>query len=515
MRHQSPYGNYGYAMLTASALRSPDKVALVCRGQSYTFDELNRRVNKVANALAAAGITAGMRVGSLLSDSLAIAHLYPAEAKIGAVIAAFNPYWPEDQIVATCSLSELDAFVFDRANAEMAARVRARVPSIRLWLAADGGGGATDLAALTERAADDEPTPGASDADPCALFYTSGTTGVSKAVVHTHTSTKNIGDFLLELPHHDDHVWGTGPIIWGVGFPCTLGAALAVGMKTALEDDFGPRPFLEAVQRERISHVTMLPSQWADLLANHPHDQYDLSSLKVILLGAEPLGAALLTKIRKRLPDVRLYAFYGQTEAPYTCIQELSDNPPEPEGVGRARSGCAVRILDPHGKRVVGQVGDLAIAGPHCMAEYFGQPAKNAGALKNGWFFSGDLGLLDAKGRLHVLGRKEDAIARGGRYIRPLEIEDVLMTVPGVGEAGAVGTPDGGTEQKIILAVAPEAGHSLSEDALWEIVRTKLPESHRPDLIVVADALPHTQDNSGGRGKLLRRAIRDRYEGRL
>jgi fatty-acyl-CoA synthase len=509
MRYQSPYGNYAYAVLTASARRTPDKVALVCRGRSYTFDELNRQVNKMANALLAAGVKPGMRVGSLLSDSLAIAHLYPAEAKIGAVIAAFNPFWPEDQIVATCNLSELDAFVFDRANAEMAARVRARVPSIRLWLSTD------DLAGLTERAADDEPVPGAYDADACALFYTSGTTGVSKAVVHTHASTKSIGDFLLELPHEEDHVWGTGPIIWGVGFPCTLGAALAVGMKTALEDDFGPHPFLEAVQRERISHVTMLPSQWADLLANHPHEQYDLSSLRVILLGAEPLGAALLAKIRKRLPDVRLYAFYGQTEAPYTCIQQLSDNPAEPEGVGRARSGCAVRILDPRGNCVVGEVGDVAIAGPHRMAEYFGQPAKNAEALRDGWFFSGDLGMLDAKGRLHVLGRKEDAIARGGRYIRPLEIEDVLMTVPGVGEAGAVGTPDGGAEQKIILAVAPEAGHTLSEDALWEIVRKKLPLSHRPDLIIVADALPHTQDNSGGRGKLLRRAIRDQYEGRL
>ncbi|HEX4506004.1 MAG TPA: class I adenylate-forming enzyme family protein, partial [Alphaproteobacteria bacterium] len=121
----------------------------------------------------------------------------------------------------------------------------------------------------------------------------------------------------------------------------------------------------------------------------------------------------------------------------------------------------------------------------------------------------------DAKGRLHILGRKEDAISRGGRYIRPLEIEDALMTVQGVGEAGVIGAPDGAVEQKIILAVAPEAGHTLTEDTLWQIVRTKLPESLWPDLIVVDDELPHTNDNSGGRGKLMRRGIRDRYEDRL
>ena len=105
MSSRSPYGNYAYAMLTANARRTPDKVALVCRGQSYTFDGLNREVNQLANALTAAGVTAGQRVGSLLSDSLSIAKLYPAEAKIGAVIAAFNPFWPEEQIVATAELS--------------------------------------------------------------------------------------------------------------------------------------------------------------------------------------------------------------------------------------------------------------------------------------------------------------------------------------------------------------------------------------------------------------------------
>jgi fatty-acyl-CoA synthase len=517
MRYQSPWGNYGHAMLTANALRSPNRVALVCRGETYTFDRLNRQVNRLANALSQAGVKPGERIGSLLSDSLAIARLYPAEAKIGAVIAAFNPYWPEEQIVATAELSKLDAFVFDRQNAAMAARARAKLPWISRWFCAGGGGidGATDLDALTAAAPDSEPALGAFDGDPMAFFYTSGTTGVSKAVVHTHASAKAMGEFLLELPHAEHHVWGTGPIIWGVGYPCTLGAAIYAGMKVALEDDFGPRPFLEAVQRERISHAAMLPSQWADLLANHPHQDYDLSSLQVILLGAEPTGSSVLSRIRRRLPQVQLYAFYGQTEAPYTCIGPLTENPPEPEGVGRPRAGCAVQIFDLYGNRVVGQAGDIAIAGPHRMAEYFGQPDRNAEALKDGWFFSGDLGMLDSAGRLHVLGRKEDAIAKAGRYIRPLEIEDVTMAIAGVGEAGAVGAPAGALDQKIILAVAPEPGHSLTETELRHALDAALPETHWPDLIVIAPELPHGNDASGGRGKLMRRLIRDRYEGLL
>jgi fatty-acyl-CoA synthase len=259
----------------------------------------------------------------------------------------------------------------------------------------------------------------------------------------------------------------------------------------------------------------MIPSQWADLLANHPHERYDLSSLEVILLGAEPIGSALLGRMLKRLPQVQVYAFYGQTEAPYTCIGRLTENPKEPEGVGRPRASVAVRITGPSGERIVGEAGDIGIAGPHRMAEYFGQPERNAESLKDGWFMPGDLGRLDESGRLHVLGRKEDAIAKAGRYIRPIEIEDVAMTIPGVAEAGVVGAPAGAAEQKIILAVAPHVGRELSAAEVHAALDAKLPESHRPDLIVVAPELPHGNDASGGRGKLLRRAIRDLYAHRL
>ena len=509
----SPYGNYAYAILTANALRAPDKVALVCRGKSYTFDALNRAVNKVSNTLTAAGIEAGQRVGSLLSDSLSIAMLYPAEAKIGAVIAAFNPFWPEEQIVATAVLSGLDAFVFDQANAAMIAKVRPQLPGIRHWFSLGGPiEGAAALDPLIAAASEGEPALGAFNDDPMAFFYTSGSTGVSKPVVHSHSSSKAMSNFLLDLPHEDGHVWGTGPIIWGVGYPCTLGAALYAGMKTALEDDFGPKPFLAAVQRERISHVTMLPSQWADLLANHPHDQFDLSSLKVILLGAEPLGRALLAKMRQRLPQVGLYAFYGQTEIPYICIGTLSDHPEKPEGVGPPRLGVAVQIRDPQGNRIVGAVGDIAITGAALMTEYLGLKEKNAEVMRDGWFYSGDLGMLDEDGRVHLLGRKEDAIARAGHYVRPLEIEDVVMTIPGVGEAGAAGAPDGVPEQKIILAVAPDGRAPITEVSIRAALAERLPATHQPDLIVIADELPHSNDNSGGRGKLLRRSIRDQYQ---
>src|SRR5579872_4626648 len=162
MSYRSPYENYGHAMLTANALRAPDKIALVYRGRTYTFDELNRSVNKLAHALTVAGIKPGQRVGSLLSEAISIGLLYPAEAKLGAVIAAYNPYWEEEQIVRTTELSQLDAFVFDKANAPMIAKVRARLPGIKLWLSIGGPQeGAVDLDTLIADASDAEPPLGA------------------------------------------------------------------------------------------------------------------------------------------------------------------------------------------------------------------------------------------------------------------------------------------------------------------------------------------------------------------
>ncbi|NML08423.1 class I adenylate-forming enzyme family protein [Sphingomonas sp. G-3-2-10] len=501
---QSPFGNYGYTVLTANALRTPDAIALAYRGEAYSFDQLNRAVNQVAHALIGRGVTAGKRTGSLMSDAFPIAKLYLAEAKTGVVTAAFNPYWDETMTLSAIETGALDFVVYDAAHAALAHALEPRTPGVK-WVAYE------EIADAAATASEAEPPLGGFDEDIMAFFYTSGTSGVSKTVVHTHNSCKAISSVLLEIERSQDSVWGTGPIIWGIGFVATLGAALYVGMKAALEDDFGPARFLEAVQRERISHAAMIPSQWADLLSNHPHQDFDLSSLRMIILGGEPMSGTLLAKLRERLPQVSLYTFFGQTESPYTCVGRIEDEATA-QTVGRARISVPLRTIDAAGNRVVGVPGEIAISGPHVFKEYLGRPEDTAKALKDGWFLCGDLGIIGEDGRLVVLGRREDAISRGDRFVRPIEIEEVVLTIPGVAEAGAIGTPANADRQKIILAVSLQSGAQLSEADIRQQLSGKLAAADTPELIVVADELPHGNDASGGRGKLLRRAIRDQYE---
>lgn len=513
----SPYANYAYACLTANARRTPDRIALTYRGATaLTYAELDRRVNRRANALLAAGVKPGQRLASLLGATIAVAETYLAAFKIGVVVAALNPYWSDDVLTQVVARSGCTAFVYDGGSADAVARIAPGLPGVTAWLRAGGGDAlGTDLDALAAQAGDVEPPLGGFGTDVAALFYTSGTTGLPKAVAHTHFSCLATAQLWLDLPHDDDSVFGTGAIIWGIGFPAIAGPALYAGMRLVLEDDWGPANVLRVAPRERVTHISVIPSFFAQLFRAGGHEAADLSSLRVIALGGEPIAPSLLDQIKARLPDARVYSYYGQTEAPYTCMGRLDDGGQDLRSVGRARTGCAVRVTDPAGERVVDQVGELNLTGPQLMAGYDGEPGQTAQAVRDGWYVGGDLGRIDADGFVYVLGRRADAIVKGGRFTQPVQIEEVALTLDGVGEAGAVGVPETAEDQRILLAVSPKSGAALDADALLAELSGLLPEHRRPDAVVVAEELPHTEDASGGLGKLLRREIRARYADRL
>ncbi|MEZ7132931.1 class I adenylate-forming enzyme family protein [Nonomuraea sp. AD125B] len=498
----SPYGNYGHAILTAGALRTPDRVALTyCGERSFTYEELNANVNRRANALLAAGIGPGRRVAALLNETLTVAEVYLAQAKIGAVTAALNPYWPVETLRDVVAASGCTAFVHDATVAETVERIRGSLPEVTTWI---------DARELTGGPDAEPPLAGFHD-DPLALYYTSGTTGLPKAVVHTHASSLATAQIWLDVPRGPDAVFGTGAIIWGIGFPAIVGPALYAGMRLVLEQDWGPANFLRVVPRERVTHVSQIPSFYAALLGSPEHEDVDLSSIRVIMLGGEPLTAPMLDRIKARLPEAGVYSYYGQTEAPYTCMGRVDDGSTPLGSSGRARTGNAVRVTDPKGRRVIDEVGEINLAGPHRMAGYDGLPERTAEVLRGEWYVGGDLGSVSADGVLRVLGRREDAIAKGGVWTQPAAVEEAVAALDGVAEAGAVGVPEGAAEQRILLAVVPRAGHSLDASKLALALADTLPEHRRPDHIVVAEELPHSQDASGGPGKLLRKAIRDQY----
>jgi acyl-CoA synthetase (AMP-forming)/AMP-acid ligase II len=527
----SPFGNYAYAILTANALRTPDKVALTyCGERSFTYAELNGRVNRVAHALLAAGVPPGTRVASLMNETLHVAEVYLAQMKIGSIVAALNPYWPEDTVAQVVERSGCTAFVYDATVEEMVRKIRPRLPGVTLWLrvggpagaagAGDDGDDAVDVDALAAAASAAEPPLGGFGDDLLALFYTSGTTGLPKAVMHTHASSLATAQIWLDVGRDPNSVMGTGAIIWGIGFPALVGPAFYAGMKLVLEQDWGPANFLRVVPRERVTHVSLIPSFFAALLGSDEHEDADLSSLTSIMLGGEPLLPSLRERIMKRLPGAAIYSYYGQTEAPYTCFGRQDDGSQDIASAGRARMSCAVRITDPNGTRVIDEVGEINLTGPNVMAGYDREPERTAEMLRDGWYVGGDLGVMTADGFLTVLGRRADSILKDGQWSQPAQLEEAATEIEGVAEAGVVGVPahpegQDAVAQQILVAVVQRAGARLDADEVRRQLMARLPAHQHPDLVIVAADLPHTQDASGGPGKLLRRAIRDRYADRL
>ncbi|MGW0810022.1 class I adenylate-forming enzyme family protein [Nonomuraea sp. NPDC002799] len=496
---RSPYGNYGHAILTAGALRTPERVALTyCGEQSLTYDELNKSVNRTAHALLATGITPGRRVAALLNQTLRVAEVYLAQAKIGAVTAALNPYWPVETLRDVVAASGCTAFVYDATVEDVVEQIRGSLPDVTTWI------DVRDLAGASE----EEPPLGGGYDDPLALYYTSGTTGLPKAVVHTHASSLATAQIWLDVPRGPGSVFGTGAIIWGIGFPAIVGPALYTGMRLVLEQDWGPANFLRVVPRERVTHVSQIPSFYAALLGSPDHEDVDLSSIEVIMLGGEPLTATMLDRIKARLPQAGVFSYYGQTEAPYTCMGRVDDGSIPLGSSGRARTGNAVRVTGPSGAPVIDEVGEINLAGPHRMTGYDGLPERTAEVLRGEWYVGGDLGTISADGVLRVLGRREDAILKHGVWTQPSVIEEAASALDGVAEAGAVGVPQGAADQQVLLAVVPRAGHTLDASKLALALADTLPEHRRPDHIVVVAELPHSQDASGGPGKLLRGEIR-------
>ncbi|GAA2210222.1 long-chain fatty acid--CoA ligase [Nonomuraea monospora] len=497
---RSPYGNYGHAILTAGALRTPDRVALTyCGEQSFTYDQLNRNVNRRAHALLAAGVNPGTRVAALLNETLRVAEVYLAQAKIGAVTAALNPYWPVETLRDVVAAARCTAFVYDATVESVVEQIRPSLPEVTAWIHV------RDL----EGSSEEEPPLGGFHDDPLALYFTSGTTGLPKAVVHTHASSLATAQIWLDVPRGPDSVFGTGAIIWGIGFPAIAGPALYAGMRLVLEQDWGPANFLRVVPRERVTHLSQIPSFYSALLASSDHEGVDLSSIQVIMLGGEPLTATMLDRIKARLPQAGVYSYYGQTEAPYTCMGRVDDGSTPLGSSGRARTGNAVRITDPQGAPVTDAVGEINLAGPHRMTGYDGLPDRTAEVLRGEWYVGGDLGAISPDGVLRVLGRREDSILKSGIWTQPSVIEEAASALDGVAEAGAVGVPEGAAEQQVLLAVVPRAGQSLDAAKLALALADLLPAHQRPDHIVVVGELPHSEDASGGPGKLLRRKIRE------
>jgi fatty-acyl-CoA synthase len=510
---------HSYAdLLTRSARRHPDKLALIDGARRLTFAEFDRAVDRVAAGLHRRGLRHGDRLALLSRNCWQYGVLAFATARIGVVLVPVNFMLTADEIAYILGHSGAVAMVTSAEFRATSARALGSNRDVRLRgvLGGTGADGWDDIDAWTVIAgsseSDDAPPPDVAvgDDDPLRLMYTSGTESRPKGVMLSSRSL--ISQYVSCIADGgmtaDDVELHSLPLYHCAQLDCFFSVDVYLGATSILLPGPEPLALLATIERERVTKLFCPPTVWISLLRSPAFDSTDLTSLRKGYYGASAMPVEVLRELRRRLPDVALWNFYGQTEmAPLATILRPHEQLERAGSPGIAALNVETRVVDEVDEPVpAGQVGEIVHRSPHAALGYYNDPDKTAEAFRNGWFHSGDLGVLTDDGYLAVVDRKKDMIKTGGENVASREVEEAIYELEGVAEVAVFGVSHPQWIEAVVAVIVPKADSGLTEAAVEAHARTRLAGYKRPKYVVLVDALPKNPS-----GKILKRELRDRH----
>jgi acyl-CoA synthetase (AMP-forming)/AMP-acid ligase II len=489
----------------------PRHTAVIFEDQRIDFAGFEGRINRLARGLAAMGLVPGDKVATVMGNCLELFELYWACAVAGMVVVPLSPLLRRQGLRTLIDDSDAAALFTDGACAEAIDEIRAELrglPDGRLVLV--GGGsrpGYLDYRAVCERGVPgDAPRPVIRPGDPYNIIYSSGTTGLPKGIVLTHQVRVLYGALFSAAFRiaPESVMLHAGSIVFNGAF-LTMMPAMFHGATFILQRQYQPAAFVEAVQRERVTHVMMVPSQLVSLLASPAFDPEALSSLQMICSVGAPLLLRHKQALRDALPG-RLHELYGLTEG-FMTILDRDDVMTKLASVGTPMPLSEMRIVREDGADAApGEVGEIVGRGPLLMAGYYKKPEQTAQAIADGWLRSGDLGYLDEDGYLHLVDRAKDMFISGGVNVYPRDIEEVISRHPAVIEVAVFGVPDDHWGESAVAAVRLHPG-SADPEALRAWVNEQVGAKYqRVREVMVVDDFPRNAT-----GKTLKRTLRETY----
>ena len=504
-------------LLRRSARRTPDKLAIVDGARRLPFAELDAVVNRTANAIARRGLQHGDRVALLSRNRVEYVVLSFALARLGVIMVPINFMLNGAEVGYILRHSGAVGLVAEDGLHEVAvealAHVEAGTVGVLGWLGAVGAtppDGWEHAGSWLEHPDDDEPRAVVADGDPLRLMYTSGTESRPKGAIHSSRSL--IAQYVScivggEMTADDVEVHAL-PMYHCAQLDCFLGPDIYLGATSIILPSPEPERVLAAIQEHRATKFFAPPTVWIALMRSPAFDAADLTSLRKGYYGASPMPSEVLREMQRRLPDLRLWNFYGQTElAPLATVLGPDEQVSHAGSAGRPVLNVETRVVDDDGRDVpAGQIGEIVHRSPQVTGGYWNDPVKTAEAFEGGWFHSGDLGVMSDDGHLSVVDRKKDMIKTGGENVASREVEEVLYEHPAVAEVAVFALPDPRWVEAVTAAVVVRDGASVAVEELRDHCRGRLAAFKTPKRVILVDVLPKNPS-----GKILKRELRERF----
>jgi acyl-CoA synthetase (AMP-forming)/AMP-acid ligase II len=500
--------------LRSNAHKRPNEIALIYAGRRVTFGEHHVRAQKLAHALHSAGLRQQDRIAVLSQNSAAYLEIFATGELAGYVVATVNFRLAAPEIGYILGDSAPEILFFEAQYAGAIAALRQTLPSIRCYVcigdALDWAIGYEDF--LESGSSDGAPFQARGD-DIMHLIYTSGTTARPKGVMRTHRAEIGMAEFMTSEVGvlAGDRVQIMMPLFHVGARWLQLGAHLR-GASVILHREFEPDEVLATIAREGVTVTHMAPTI-VQRVFDHPlADSTDLSTLRTVYYSAAPMPLSLLRRVLTRLGPV-FVQLYGMTEGFGTTLhkdQHVPDGRPEQirrlASVGQAPAGVGIRILnDAHQDQPVGQPGEVVIHTDTRMLGYWNNSVATAAALRDGWYYSGDLGYLDEEGYLFLVDRKKDMIISGGENIYCREVEEAIAAHPGVADVAVIGVPDPEWGEAVRALIVKAPGAALTEAEIVQHCRELIASYKKPRSVVFLDELPRL--TTGKVNKVLLRTL--------
>lgn len=482
--------------------------------REITWKVFDEKANRFANLLVSRGVEKGDKVGILLMNCLEWLPIYFGVLKSGATVVPLNFRYTSEEIEFCLNIAEVDVLVF---GPEFVGRIEEVVDSIQkhrllFYVGGDCPTFAENYRELTANSPSADPMIPLSEDEDAAIYFSSGTTGFPKAILHHHRSLTQAAE--MEQKHHGqthDDVFLCIPPLYHTGAKMHWMGSLISGSKAVLLRGVSPQSIFDAVSSERCTIVWLLVPWVQDILLAIDEgrlklEDYELSQWRLMHIGAQPVPKSLIRRWKEIFPNHQYDTNYGLSESMGPgCVHLGVDNIDHVGAIGVPGYRWECKLTDDDGEEVEqGEVGELCVKGPGVMVCYYNNPKASEECLKDGWLLTGDMARQDEDGFYWLVDRKKDIVISGGENIYPVQVEDYISAHPAVKDVAVIGLPDKRLGEIAAAIVEVKPGCTLTEAELVEYCQG-LPRYKRPRKVIFA-SVPRNAT-----GKIEKPVLRERY----